>query len=82
MTTGINIDIEALVLRDQTTFDAEIFSGALCGELTRLIHAGTPTVGSWQLEAVHMQLPSQYNSTTLGIHIAQAVYAQLRGGGI
>ena len=82
MTAGIRIDIDALVLRDQHSFDADSFSGALTSELTRLLQAGAPSVGSWQLEAVHMQLPNQYDSATLGIHIAQAVYAQLRGGGL
>lgn len=80
MLPSIDIDIDALVLRDLHTFDADAFGAALSGELARLLSIGTPPAGAWQVEAVHVELGGALDSAPLGIQVAQAVYAQLVGG--
>ena len=81
MLPGIDIEIDALVLRNLHTFDPDAFGAALSGELTRLLSAGAPGAGAWQVEAVHVELTGAFDSAPLGVQVAQAVYAQLRGGG-
>jgi len=81
MVPGIEIDIDALVLRDLPTFDAETFGAALSGELARLLSTAAPGAGIWQVEVVHVELAGALDSAPLGVQVAQAVYAQLLGGG-
>jgi hypothetical protein len=80
MEPGIDIHIDALVLRNLQTFDADLFAAALSGELARLLSNAAPSPGSWQVEAVRVELPAGLDSAALGVQVAQAVYAQLRGG--
>jgi hypothetical protein len=80
MEPGIDIHIDALVLRNLQTFDPDVFGAALSGELARLLSHAAPSPGSWQVEAVHVELPAALDSAALGAQVAQAVYAQLRGG--
>jgi hypothetical protein len=81
MLPAIDIDIDALVLRNLPTFDPDAFGAALSGELTRLLSNGAPGSGAWQVEAVHVELAGALDSGPLGVQVAQAIYAQLRGGG-
>ncbi|HEU5102927.1 MAG TPA: hypothetical protein VFU22_28085 [Roseiflexaceae bacterium] len=81
MLPAIDIDIDALVLRNLRAFDADAFGAALSGELARLLSAGAPDAGAWRVEAVHVELAGALDSAPLGVQVAQAVYAQLVGGG-
>lgn len=77
MESGISIDIDALVIANNHSFDAERFSGALRGELTRLLSHGLPRSGVWQVDGVRIELANHSDSVALGVQVAQIIYAQL-----
>ncbi|MEN9937370.1 MAG: hypothetical protein RLZZ387_3949 [Chloroflexota bacterium] len=80
MTPRLNIAIDSLALHGAAAFDADAFAASLGGELARLL-ADSPVPGrAVALEELRVELPGALDSAALGVAVAHALFAQLRGG--
>jgi hypothetical protein len=77
----IEIQVGALALHGFNAFDADGFSAALSGELTRLLAAETPRPGAWYVPAARIELGAgSADSASAGVALARAIYAGMQGG--
>jgi len=76
----ITVQIDSLALNGFASFDADAFSSALSGELTRLVEQGAPLSGAWHVESVQISAAAPTNISTVGVQVARAIYGQIAAG--
>lgn len=81
MKPEITVEIEALELRGFASFDADRFSASLNHELTRLITQQPPQPGTWRVSSISIDASRGADSAFVGAQVAQAIHAQMTGGG-
>ena len=78
----ITVQINSLALNGFASFDADAFSSALSGELTRLVEqsalvSDVPLSGAWHVETVQISAAAPTNVSAVGVQVARAIYGQI-----